>query len=140
MNLLSGIGSTSGALAAEKTRMNIVAQNIANANTTRDADGQAYQRKVVTFESFLDPKAAGRGGAGLSGVRVASVDEDPSPPRLVYDPSHPDADENGMVTLPNVDTAREMVDLIASSRAYEANLQVARAARQMAKQTLQMGR
>jgi flagellar basal-body rod protein FlgC len=134
MNFITGIQATSSALSAEKTRMDIVAQNIANAHTTRDVDGKAYQRKVVTFESMLD-------GTGASdGVKIGRISGDETPGEQVYNPSHPHADEKGMVTMPNVNTAIEMVDLLAASRAYEANLAVARNARQMATKALSIGK
>lgn len=144
MDLLSGITATSGALNAQRTRLDFIAQNIANANTTRGPDGQAFKRKIVSFESELVRSSAagpgGPGGASLSSVRVAGVTDDPTPGQRIQDPSHPDADEQGMVTLPNVNIAYEMVDLITASRAYEANLTVAKNSRQMALKTLEIGR
>jgi len=134
MNFLTGIQATGSALSAEKTRMDIVAQNIANAHTTKDVDGKAYQRKVVTFETMLD-------GQGVSdGVKIGKILGDKTPGERVYNPSHPHADKEGMVTMPNVNTAIEMVDLLAASRAYEANLAVARNARQMAAKALSIGK
>ncbi len=131
MDFLSGIHATASALNAEKIRMDVVAQNIANAHTTRDTDGKAYQRKVVTFESLLGPE---------SGVRVAEIGNDFTAGELVYNPQHPHADKDGMVQMPNVRLAMEMVDLLSASRAYEANLSVARNARQMAAKALAIGR
>jgi len=132
MNLISGIDITASALTAEKLRADIIAQNIANAHTTRDVDGAPYQRKLVNFETVL--QQAGKG------VRVAQVVNDTRPGPVVYDPAHPDADENGMVQMPNVNLAMEMIDLMAASRAYEANLAVIRNARQMAAKALSIGR
>lgn len=142
MNLMPGIGSTASALDAEKLRMNIIAQNIANAFTTKDADGGAYRRKVVSFEAYLDKASPQADGlqARLHNVRVSGVTEDRTPGQMIYNPGHPDANEQGMVEMPNVEVSREMVDMIASSRAYEANLQVARTARQLARQALSIGR
>jgi flagellar basal-body rod protein FlgC len=143
MNLLTGIEATNGALGAQRTRLDVIAQNIANARTTRGPDGKAYQRRVVNFESELlrTQGAAGRAaGGGLSTVRVAGVGIDPTPGQRVNDAGHPDADAQGMVTLPNVNLAFEMVDLITASRAYEANLSVAKNARQMALKTLEIGK
>lgn len=142
MNLLTGITATSGALNAQKTRLDIIAQNIANAHTTRGADGQPYQRQVVTFETEL-LRRLGDGpatGAPLSTVRVAGVVPDTSPGQRIYSPDHPDSDAEGMVTLPNVNLAHEMVDLITSSRTYEANLAVVKNARMMAMKALEIGR
>ncbi len=132
MNLISGINVTSSALNAEKVRMNIVAENIANAQTTHDVDGAPYQRKMVSFESVLD--------GAEKGVRVSRVSTDTTPGETVYNPAHPDANENGMVQMPNVNLATEMVDLMNSSRAYEANLAVVRNAKQLASQALSIGK
>jgi len=132
MNLISGINVTSSALNAEKIRMDIVAENIANAHTTHDVNGQAYQRRVVSFESVLT--AAGKG------VQVSRVSVDPSAGESVYNPSHPDANKEGMVQMPNVNLATEMVDLMNSSRAYEANLSVVRNAKQIAMRALGIGK
>ena len=134
MNFITGLNSTASALQAEKTRMDIVSQNIANAHTTRDVNGEAYKRKVVSFESALDAST------GSTGVRVSKITDDSTPGELVRDPQHPHADKDGMVQMPNVNTAMEMVDLISASRAYEANLSVARNARQMATKALSIGR
>jgi flagellar basal-body rod protein FlgC len=134
MNFLSGIQATASALNAEKVRLDVVAQNIANAHTTRDLDGAAYRRKVVTFEALLDSRK------GESGVKVGSITVDPLQGELVYQPQHPHANADGYVQMPNVNAAMEMVDLLAASRAYEANLAVARNARQMAAKALTIGR
>lgn len=135
MDFISGINATASALHAEKTRMDVVAQNIANAHTTRDLDGQAYQRKIVTFESLLGSEPGAKGG-----VRVGGITNDPTPGEMIYSPQHPHADKEGMVRMPNVSISTEMVDLLASSRAYEANLSVVRNARQMAAKALAIGR
>jgi flagellar basal-body rod protein FlgC len=140
MDLLSGIAATSGALNAQRTRLDFIAQNIANAQTTRGPDGRPFQRQIVSFESELVRAASGVGGANLSSVRVAEVRPDPTPGQRIHDPGHPDADAQGMVTLPNVNLAYEMVDLITASRAYEANLSVAKNSRQMALRTLEIGK
>jgi flagellar basal-body rod protein FlgC len=134
MNFLTGIQATGSALNAEKVRLDVVAQNIANAHTTRDMDGQAYRRKVVTFEALLDT------APGKSGVKVGSIGVDPLQGELIYQPQHPHANAEGYVQMPNVNVAMEMVDLLAASRAYEANLAVARNARQMAAKALTIGR
>lgn len=138
MNLIAGINVSAGALDAEKTRLDIVAQNIANAQTTRTPEGGPYQRQVVSFESEL-VKQIGN-GPPLETVRVASITPDQTPGQRVYNPSSPDAGPDGMVTMPNVNLAYEMVDLITASRAYEANLSVVKNARQMAMQALQIGK
>lgn len=137
MNVLSGINITASALNAEKTRMDVVAENIANAQTTRGADGKAYQRKIVSFDSIL--KATNGGAASASEVGAVQVKNDTSPGPAVYNPQHPDADESGMVQMPNVNLAFEMVDLISSTRAYEANLAVVKNAKAMAHKALSIG-
>ncbi|HEX2099230.1 MAG TPA: flagellar basal body rod protein FlgC [Candidatus Synoicihabitans sp.] len=143
MNLLTGIAATSGALNAQKTRLDIIAQNIANAHTTRGPNGLLYQRQVVSFESELVRQLGGSaapGTTGLATVRVAGISSDTTPGQRIYDPDHPDADVEGMVTMPNVNLAQEMVDLITSSRTYEANLAVVKNSRQMAMKALDIGR
>jgi flagellar basal-body rod protein FlgC len=135
MNFLSGIHATSGALNAEQVRMDIVAQNIANAYTTKDAGGGPYQRRMVSFETIM-------GGVQNSerGVRVSGIRNDKTPGEAIYNPGHPHADANGMVRMPNVQLATEMVDLMSASRAYEANLTVARNARNLATKALTIGK
>jgi flagellar basal-body rod protein FlgC len=139
MNLISGIDITAGALNAQKTRLDIVAQNIANAQTTRTPEGGPYQRQVVSFESELVQREAGL-GAAMQGVKVGSISADRTPGQQVYNPQHPDAGKDGLVTMPNVNLAYEMVDLITASRAYEANLSVVKNARQMAMKALDIGK
>ena len=137
MNLIAGIDVTSGALAAQKTRLDIVAQNIANAQTTRTPEGGPYQRQIVNFETELLRQG---NGAPLQTVHVSGLTTDHTPGQAVYNPAHPDAGADGMVKMPNVNLAYEMVDLITASRAYEANLSVAKNARQMAMKTLEIGK
>ena len=138
MNLIAGIDVTSSALNAQRTRLDIIAQNIANAQTTRTPSGKPYQRQLISFETEL-LKQAGEGGTDLQGVQIASISPDPTPGQRVFDPQHPDADAQGIVTMPNVNLAYEMVDLITATRAYEANLAVAKNGREMAQRTLQIG-
>jgi len=141
MNLISGIDITSGALSAQKTRLDIVAQNIANAQTTRGPDGLPYQRKTVSFETELIRRAGDTStGPALQSVRVGSISDDKSKGERVYDPQHPDATADGYVQMPNVNMAFEMVDLMTASRAYEANLSVVKNARQMALKALDIGK
>lgn len=132
MNLISAIDVTASALNAEKIRMDVVSENIANKDITHGLDGKAYQRQVVSFESFMTPSG--------SGVRVGAVTNDPTPGEMIYNPSHPDANKDGLVQMPNVNLATEMVDLMSSSRAYEANLSVVRNAKQMAMKALSIGK
>ena len=137
MNLISGIDITSGALAAQRMRLDIVAQNIANAETTRTAAGGPYQRQVVSFETELVKRA---GGQTLQSVHVSGVSADKTPGQKVFNPQHPDAGPDGLVTMPNVNLAFEMVDLITASRSYEANLAVVKNAKAMAMKTLDIGK
>src|SRR4051812_50099242 len=139
MNLISGIDVTASALNAQKTRLDIVAQNIANAQTTRTPNGGPYQRQVISFETELI-KRQGGAGAGLQGIKIATIGTDRTPGQQVYNPQHPDAGADGLVTMPNVNLSYEMVDLITASRAYEANLSVAKNARQMAMKALEIGK
>lgn len=137
MNLIPGIDLSSGALAAQKMRLDIVAQNIANAQTTRTAEGGPYKRQIVTFETELVKRT---GGSSLVTVRVGGISSDKTPGQQVYNPQHPDAGPDGLVNMPNINLAYEMVDLITASRAYEANLTVVKNSRQMAMKTLEIGK
>ena len=139
MNLIAGIDISAGALNATKTRLDIVAQNIANAQTTRTPNGGPYQRKIVSFDTELIRRVAG-GGPTLQSVRVGSISNDRTPGQQVFNPQHPDATSEGLVTMPNVNLSYEMVDLITASRAYEANLSVVKNARQMAMRALDIGK
>jgi flagellar basal-body rod protein FlgC len=136
---MTGINSSASALAAERVRMEVITQNIANANTTRGIDGLPYQRQHVIFENALSQAQAGL-GTGPQTVGVGRIETDNRPPRMVYSPGHPDANSEGMVAMPNVNIHEEMADLIVASRAYEANLAVVKNARSMAMQTLGIGR
>ncbi len=139
INLIPGVATSASALNAERIRMEVVSQNIANANTTRDVNGKPYQRQHVVFESML-LDAQNQFGTGARGIQVARIEKDARPANLVYNPSHPDADARGFVATPNVNIHEEMVDLIASSRAFEANLAVVKNARQMAMQSLSIAK
>ena len=138
MNLISGIDISAGALNAQKTRLDIVAQNIANAQTTRGPNGAPYQRQIVSFESELVRRTGS--GPSLQSVRVAAISPDQTAGQQVYNPQHPDAGPDGLVTMPNVNMSFEMVDLITASRAYEANLAVVKNAKQMAMKALDIGK
>jgi flagellar basal-body rod protein FlgC len=147
MGLFDALGISASGLTAERMRMDVTAENLANAQTTRTADGGPYRRKeVVLREAAAQGGFAGRlatamGSAGSGrpgGVEVAEVAVDAAAPRQVHDPGHPDADANGYVAMPNVDSVAEMVDLIAASRAYEANVTAMNAAKQMYTKTLDL--
>lgn len=143
MSLFDAIGTAASGLSAERLRMDVVAENLANAQTTRAADGQPYRRKVVV----LQEDTGARFGATLDGamkdapaggVKVTQIAQDATPNRLVYDPGHPDADARGYVSMPNVQPVTEMVDLITASRGYEANVTVMQTAKQMFTKTLEI--
>lgn len=133
-------------MTAQRFRMDIISENIANANTTRTADGTPYVRKVVTFQEkgtqtpfsrILNERLDHFSGRG---VKVTSVQEDTwTQMNIVYDPSHPDADENGYVTYPNVNTVTEMTNLIDASRSYEANATAFNASKNLATRGLELG-
>jgi flagellar basal-body rod protein FlgC len=129
--------SASGMM-AERHRMEVIANNIANANSTRANGGGPYQRQQVIFAAAMQSHSADHNDVKqqFSGVRVAGVQADQSEFPLVYNPGHPDADETGMVRMPNVSLPNEMVDLITASRAYEANLKALKNFRDMTEQTL----
>lgn len=145
MSFLNSLNIAGSALTAERFRMNIIAQNIANQNVTRTEDGGPYRRKQVVFqERRLDFKSVLKGKqtqvSGQGGVRVSEVVESDEPFRMTYDPTHPDANEDGYVLLPNVDTSEEMVDFMAASRAYEANITALNIVKAMAMQALEIGK
>ena len=139
IQILTGIQNTSAALDAEHTRLDVISQNIANANTAHGPDGKPFQRKVVVFETALQ-SAMNSDGAQTPALKVARIESDPRPPLQVYDPGSPDADKNGMVAMPNINIHEEMADLISASRTFEANLAVVKNARAMAMQTLAIGK
>lgn len=147
----SALETSASGLTAERLRMDVISNNIANANTTRTADGGPYRRQVVVLGSRPSFAAELRNAMGEPvttdkadevgrGVRVVQVAQDQRPFKLKYDPTHPDADANGYVRLPNVETVTEMVDLISASRAYEANVTAMNAFKSMVTTALQIGR
>jgi len=147
MGLLHSLRISGSALAAQRLRMDVVANNVANMETTRTADGGPYRRQTVVFQEqgrevafrdFLHHASGGweRGG----GVEVRAVVEQDTPSRKVFDPAHPDADDEGYVLLPNIDIVTEMTDLTSASRAYEASVTVLNATKQLAMNALRIGR
>jgi flagellar basal-body rod protein FlgC len=139
--LSSAINASASALSAERTRIEAAVSNMANAESTRGPDGLPYRRRDVLLAS--DNRASfdfALGHAGAAGVRVAAVVEDRMPFRRRYEPSHPDADVEGFVALPNVDPQNEMVDLIGASRAYQANLAAIGLIRDLVTKSLELGR
>jgi flagellar basal-body rod protein FlgC len=136
-NLFSGMRASATGLSAERVRIDIIAKNLANAGTTRTPSGGPYRRQVVHFEPLL--RRAQDGRLESIGVRAARVTDDTSTPmEQVFNPSHPDADAKGFVTMPNVNATREMADLITAMRAYEANLSAQEAFVRMAEQALRL--
>jgi flagellar basal-body rod protein FlgC len=142
LTLLPGVKSTTAALTAERTRLDVIAQNIANANTTRGTDGKPYRRQQVSFETVLDSARGAAGGDNqVGGPRVSKIRSDPRPYPAIYDPGHPDANpDTGMLALPNVSVHEEMADMVAASRTFEANLAVLKTAKQMTMQALTIGK
>lgn len=149
MKLTNGFDASSSALTAQRFRMDIISSNIANAETTRgrlvDGKFEPYARKMAVMEpiqpKFADVLGKELSGVGQSGgVKVTRVMEDRTPPKLAYNPSHPDADEQGYVKLPNVDVLKEMVDMISATRSYEANVTALNATKAMFTKALEIGR
>jgi len=145
MRFLSTVDISASGMTAQRLRMDVIANNLANVNTTRTPQGGPYRRQVVVFES----RTPGNGGfrdllnaytGGEAGVRVKAIREDTSPFKRVYDAGNPDADQEGYVNLPNVNVVSEMVDMISATRAYEANVSVIEATKSMAMKALEIGR
>jgi flagellar basal-body rod protein FlgC len=146
-SLFKAMDISSSGLAAQRLRMNVLSSNLANAQTTKSAEdgGGPYRRQDVVFSAvdvggefgdFLDPDF----GTKLKEVKVIDVHKDQKDPRMVYDPSHPHADKSGMVAMPNIQIMNEMVNMIAATRAYEANVTALNNAKSMASKALEIGR
>lgn len=145
MDFFSSMNVSSSALAAERTRMNLISSNLANANATRTPEGGPYKRKDAVFtatpvESSFNRALDGATAKQVHKVEVSEIVEDKNPPRLQYDPGHPDANSQGYVAMPNVNVVEEMADMIGATRAYEANVTAVQAAKSMAMKTLEIGR
>lgn len=151
MKLSTGFDISASALTAQRMRMDVISSNIANAETTRGSfvNGrfEPYKRKLVvlepmqqqqSFSSILSKQLGGQEAA--QGVKVTAIKEDQSPDKLVYNPTHPDADASGYVRMPNVDMSKEMVDMISSIRAYEANVTAINATKSMFVKALEIGK
>ncbi len=145
MGFFKSMAISSSGLSAQRLRMNTLSANLANANTTRTEEGGPYKRRDVVFsasatgspfEDFLN----GTNGAQLSKVKVVDIHEDTKEPKLVFDPTHPDADGEGYVQMPNIQVMTEMVNMITATRAYEANATAVNEAKQMAVKSLEIGR
>lgn len=150
MRISNGFDVSASALTAQRLRMDVISSNIANADTTRaqvvDGKVQPYRRKVTVFSENETNSFAGQlktamdGKSSAAGVKVTQIQEDQEPFKLVYNPTHPDADANGYVQMPNVDIAKEMVDMISATRSYEANVTALNATKAMITKALQIGK
>jgi flagellar basal-body rod protein FlgC len=143
MESINAMDTSTSALTAERKRMNLIAENLANANATRTPEGGPYKRRDAVFAAVLAQgsfaSAMDRAkGQGSRMVEVVEVREDTSPPRLQYDPTHPDADSKGYVAYPNVNVVEEMADMISATRAYEANVTASKASMSMDMKALEL--
>lgn len=134
MGSFSSFDISASGISAQRTRMDVIANNIANADSTRTPEGGPYRRQRVTFQSVYDQTM------GNCGVAVQSVSQDPTDYRMVYDPGHPDADAGGYVKMPNVNVVEEMVDMISATRAYEANVTAMNATKSMIASGIDLGK
>lgn len=147
MGMFDAINASASGLTAERLRLDVISNNLANVNTTRTVEGGPYRRQLVVFEPRTQNTSfSGVLGQQMSlnsenlGVKVGGIVKDPSPFRQVYDPSHPDANRQGYVELPNINVVSEMVDMITASRAYEANVTAMNTAKSMALKALDIGK
>ena len=136
MNAFSAMKISATGLAAERLRMDIISSNMANASTTRNEKGEKspYVRRIATFQEALDSKNQ------LAGVKAVGIEKDKSPLRREYNPNHPDADEDGYVTMPNVNVLNEMADMMVATRSYEANVDTLNALKNMFSKALEIGK
>lgn len=144
MSFLQSLNISGSGLTAQRFRMDVISENIANQDTTRTENGGAYRRKMVVLSStsgnFKNMMMKNISGYEARGVEVSGIVEDESEFKLVYNPEHPDADENGYVNMPNVDTLKETVDMMEAYRAYQANITALNTTKQMALKALEIGR
>ena len=144
MGMFGAIDAAASGLTAERLRMDVISNNIANVNTTRTAEGGPYRRQMVVFAPRTGTSPFGQVLAqqmdGGAGVRVVGIVKDNAPLKMVFDPNHPDANPDGYVAMPNVNIVSEMVDMITATRAYEANVTAVNAAKSMAMKALEIGR
>lgn len=143
MDIFTSLKISSSALEAQRIRLNTISANLANVETTRTPEGGPYKKQEVVFRSAPVPFSGELDRAlktSAKGVAVAAVQNNPAPPRLVYDPNHPDADPQGMVAMPNVNVLEETVDMMSATRNYEANVTAIKAAKRMALKALEIGR
>ena len=141
MSLFAALGASASALDAERARLEVAVSNIANAESTRGPDGQPYRRRdVLLAPSPIESFDAVLGNVGAVGVKVANIVEDQSSFRKRYEPSHPDADGEGFVSMPNVDVPEEMVDMVGAARAYQANIAAINVIRDTFQRSLELGK
>ncbi len=143
INTFSTLRVSASGLSAERLRMDTIASNMANATTTRGENGQPYRRKIAVFQENLNKelnKETGKYEEVPLGVKAVGVEEDQSSFRRVYDPSNPDADGQGYVSMPNVNILNEMADMIVATRAYEANINAINSEKSMFSKALEIGR
>ncbi len=135
MGFFSSIQTSASGLTAERARIDVIANNIANAQSTHTPEGGAFKRQLVALQS-KDGGVDAEGNPQSGGVQVSGITSDTGPDRLVYDPQHPDADTNGYVHMPNIDIVKEMVDMMSAQRAYEANATAIQESRAIGTSTL----
>jgi len=146
MDLMKAMDIAASGMSAERARLNVISMNLANANTTRTASGGPYRRKTVIFEtapvakSFDEELKISINDSEVYGVKVSGIMPVQGPFKKVYDPSHPDADKDGYVSLPNVNLVQEMVAMLNANRSYEANAQAIKTAKEMALKALELAR
>jgi flagellar basal-body rod protein FlgC len=145
MDFFSAMRVSASGLEAQTRRMNTISSNIANAETTQTEEGGPYKRKDPVFTATTDKESFGeilnnQLDQTVQGVMVDDIHEDTAPPRMVYNPSHPDANDEGYVAMPNVNTVEEMANMISAQRSYEANVTAMNAAKAMAMKALEIGK
>lgn len=145
MSIFKSMEISASALTAQRLRLDVISSNIANVDTTRTETGEPYRRKMVVFQEIKEMSdfrelLSNKINYDGAGVRVAAIIEDQRPLKVVYDPSHPDADENGYVRLPNVNIVEEMIDMISATRSYEANVTAINSAKSMINKALEIGK
>lgn len=143
MDIFNSIKISSSALKAQGTRLNVISSNMANIETTRTPEGGPYRKKDVVFQTSAQPfekHLAQNLKGSVSGVAVAAIQNNPSPPKVIYDPTHPDADAEGYLAMPNINVLEEMTDMMTATKAYEANVTAINAAKRMALKALEIGK
>lgn len=145
MNFLDALNTSATGLSAQRLRMNLISSNLANVNTPQAKEGNAYQRKDAVFAAQATQSEFGAALArelhpGPTGVQVVAIRDDNREPILKYDPTHPDANDEGFIALPNINVVEEMVNMISASRSYEANVTAVKASKDMVSSALEIGK